>query len=618
MTPRIKFTSVVTLTLLAVTALPAVAFPLFGGNKKKADGQQELRKLTPAQSALIDKAIVREKGVIEALKKRTPLVETYIQNMRPDPVMSATPESDTHFLARVDFGRVIGDSAYAPRKEAGAGGKLSFFKDSLNYLTHLSSSLHLTYHDSGFVQMLLIDSNSFNRQTYQFSYVRAQFQGTIPVLLFDVQPLKKGSTGRFAGRIYVDKNTGSIVRFTGSFAGGKLDVAEYFHFDSYRTGAPDGSWLPYQVYVEETDPKSPEHTLKFKALNYIWGYQLKVPTSDAEAADIEVGDGSDAAPAAQDMSPLAQQRMWVQQAEDNVVDRLYVAGLIDAPSDFDKTMTQMANNILAYNKIPTDRPFRVRTLLTVPLESLAVGNTILISKGLIDTTAVFTPDGSGDPQFGNLYALLAFQVAHILLGHHVDTKFAFNDRMLFPSEAAFQKLPMRHTDAEDAAAAKKAVELLSGSPELEKGEQYFSLYLQQLQARERGLKALTDPQMGDSLVKTDGTFWLGALLNKGPKLNNTDTSQQAALPLDSFLKTDSWTDQTIQLNSPVDRLLGAADKIPFEVHAIFLQLSEYKSPAPAAPAPSTAPGATPAPAATDTAAPAATGTGTPPPTTPQL
>jgi hypothetical protein len=601
---RTKLTSVATLTLLIASALPAAAFPLFHGGKKKADGQQELRKLTPAQSALIDKAVIREKGVVEALKKRTPLVETYIQNMRPDPIMSATPEYDTHYLARVDFGRVIGDKDYAPRREAGKGGKLSFFKDSLNYITHLSASLHLTYHDSGFVQMLLIDSNNFNRQTYQFSYVRAQFQGTIPVLLFDVQPVKKGSTGRFAGRIYVDKNTGSIVRFTGSFAGGQLDVAEYFHFDSYRTGSPDGSWLPYQIYVEETDPKSPEHTLKFKALSYIWGYQLKVPTSDAEAADIEVGDGSDNAPAAQDMSPLAQQRMWVQQAEDNVIDRLYVAGLIDAPSDFDKTMTQMANNILAYNKIPTDRPFRVRTLLTVPLESLAVGNTILISKGLIDTTAVFTPDGSGDPQFGNLYALLSFQVAHILLGHHVDTKFAFNDRMLFPSEAAFQKLPMRHTDAEDAAAAKKAVELLAGSPELEKGEQYFSLYLQQLQAREKGLKALTDPQMGDSLIKPDGSFWLGALLNKGPKLNNTDTSQQAALPLDSFLKTDSWTDQTLQLNSPVDRLLGAADKIPFEVHAIFLQLSEYKSPTATAPAPAAAAPAATAPA--DTAAPATT------------
>jgi len=621
---RTKFIHIVTLILLAAAALPSSAFGQFGRKNKKPTGQQEIHKLTPAQNALIDKSIVQEKVVIESLKKNTPLVETYIQNMRPDPVMSSTPEFDAHYLARVDFGRVIGDSQYL-KNNAKPGGKLGFFKDSLNYISHLSTSLHLTYHDSGFIQMLLLDSNSYNRQTYQFSYVRAQFQGTIPVLLFDVQPIKKGNLGRFAGRIYVDKDTGNIVRFTGSFAGGQQDVAEFFHFDSYRTAVPaskaaDGtpipaSWLPYQVYVEQTDPKSQEHTLHFKALNYIWGYQLKVPTSDAEEADIEVSNGSDAAPTAQDMSPLAQQRMWVQQAEDNVIERLYVAGLIDAPSEFDKTMTQMANNILAYNKIPTDRPFRVRTLLTCPLESLAVGNTILISKGLIDTTAVFTPDGSGDPQFGNLYTLLAFQVAHIILGHHIDTKFAFNDRMLFPSEAVFQKIPMRHTDAEDAAAAKKAIELLSGSPELEKGEQYFSLYLQQLQAREKGLKALNEPQMGDSLIKPDGSFWLGALLNKGPKLNNTDTSQQAALPLDSFLKTDAWTDQIVQLNSPVDRLLGAADKMPFEVHPIFLQLTEYKAPTPAGAAPAAAGAAPAAESTAPAAAPpaAAAPAATPPP-----
>jgi hypothetical protein len=602
---RMKLTSAVTLTLLTATALPAAAFPLFG--KKKPTGQQEIHKLTAAQNALIDKAIVREKVVIDSLKKDTPLIETYIQNMKPDPVMSATPDSDTHFLARVDFSRVIDNKPYASEKRGASSGHLGFFKDSFNYITHLSSSLHLTYHSAGFVQMLLIDSNSFNRSMYQFSYVRAQFAGTVPVLLFDVQPVKKNNVGRFSGRIYVNRNTGDIVRFTGSFAGGETDVSEYFHFDSYRTALPDGKWMPYEVYVEETDPKSPEHTLKFKALNYIWGYQLKVPTSDESKADIEISDGTDSTAAPVDMTPLGQQRMWVQQAEDNVIDRLYVAGLIDAPSENDKLLTAMVQNILYYNKYEPDRPFKVRTLLTAPLETLSVGHTILISKGLLDTTSVYGPNGQGDPQQGNLYALLAFQVAHVLLGHHIDTKFAFNDRLLFPSEAAFQKLPMHHTDAENAAAAKKAVELLAANPALESGEQYFSLYLQQLQIREKGLKALTDPQMGDSLIKTDGTFWLSALLNKGPKVNNTDLTQQAAAPLDSLLHTDAWTDQVITTTAPLDKLLSAAEKIPFEVHAIFLQLGDYKAPAtPAPPAPAAAPApAPPAAAAPDAGTPAA-------------
>ena len=57
--------------------------------------------------------------------------------------------------------------------------------------------------------------------------------------------------------------------------------------------------------------------------------------------------------ATNDVSPLGAQREWIQQAEDNVIERLYTAGLIDAPSPFDKTLADLANNILVYNNIAT-------------------------------------------------------------------------------------------------------------------------------------------------------------------------------------------------------------------------------------------------------------------------
>jgi hypothetical protein len=197
---------------------------------------------------------------------------------------------------------------------------------------------------------------------------------------------------------------------------------------------------------------------------------------------------------------------------------------------------------------------------------------------------------------GNLNALLAFQVAHIVLGHHIDTKYAFSDRLMFPTESAFEKLPMHHTDADNVAAAKKAVELL-GAKELESGEQYFSLYLQQLQQREKGLKALTDPQIGDGLVRPDGTFWMQALVAKGPKLNNSDLKQQAAMPLSQFLRFDPWTDQVIKMNTAYEPLLSVRDKLPFEITPVYLRLAYWTPPSapPASPAP--APGsASPAPA----------------------
>ncbi|HEY5381523.1 MAG TPA: hypothetical protein VIJ65_04660 [Acidobacteriaceae bacterium] len=598
-----RLTTALTAALMVATVLPASAASVFH-NKKKSEPFADARKLTPAQNALIDKAIVREAAVIKSLKQRSPIVETYIQNMRPDPVMGQVPDSDVHFLARVNFGKIITDTGYANDKYDNS--KTGFMKHSLSYITGLSNSLHLSYHESGFVQMLLVDSNSFNRQMYTFNFLRNDFLGTIPTVVFDVAPTKKSAVGRFAGRIWVDRNSGNIVRFNGSFSGGEKDIREFYHFDSWRTNVQEGLWLPTSVYIEESDPKSPQGTLKFKAVNQIWGYSLKVPQSDADQTSLQVEGAVDESQQATDISPLQAQREWVQQAEDNVIDRLYTAGLIDAPSDFDKILEALANNILAYNNIPLDRPIRVRTLLTEPLESLSVGDTILLSKGLIDTTAVPTADGA--QQMGNLNALLAFQVAHIVLGHHIDTKYAFSDRLMFPTESAFEKLPMHHTDADNAAAAKKAIELL-GAKELVDGEKYFGLYLQQLQAREKGLKALTDPQIGDGLLRPDGTFWMQALVAKAPKLNNGDLKQQAAMPLSQFLRFDPWTDQVIKLNTAYEPLLSARDKLPFEITPVYLRLAYWAPPAaPPAAAPASAPSAS-APAtaapADNTAAPAA-------------
>ncbi|MDP9037851.1 MAG: hypothetical protein M3O02_01095, partial [Acidobacteriota bacterium] len=576
-----------TLALLIAASSPALAGVSIFGKKKVDPDTATGRKLTPAQSALVDKAIAREKNVIKVVKERAPLVETYIQNMRPDPVLLQVPESDQHFLARVDFNKVINDQTYATNKGnfEGKKSKFGFFKNSIGALGGISSSLRLTFHESGFVQMILMDSNNFDRQHYTFSFVRNDFLGTIPTAVFDVSPVGgKKAFGRFYGRIWIETRGGNVVRFNGDFAGSIQTMKEFYHFDSWRTNVQPDLWLPTSFYVEESDPKSASSTLKFKAINYVWGYVLKVPQNNAEQTSEEVVNATDVSNDAPDVSPLGAQRAWVQQAEDNVVDRLFQAGLLDAPSEFDKTLEALANNILVYNNIQLSSPIRVRTLLTEPLESLAVGNTIIVSKGLLDTAAVPTTDGKQIE--GNLNSILAFQVAHIILGHRLDTKYAFSDRLLFPSTSVFERIPMHHTAADNAEAAKKAIELLS-TKELTDGQQYFGLYLQQLQQRLKGLHALNEPMIGDALIKsaTDQTFWMQALMNKGLKLDPKDLKQQAAMPLASFLRFDPWTDGLIQMHPSFEPILNARDKMPFEVEPVYLKLAYWKAPeAPAAPA----------------------------------
>ncbi len=589
-----------TLALLVASAMPghAAGIDLFKKKKEEVQG----KKLTPAQSALIDKAIVRERQVIKVVKERAPLVETYIQNMKPDPVMRQVPESDEHFLGRVEFGRIIGDNPYQEGPKAGAKPTtLGRFKNSLSFLNGVGGSLHLQFHEAGFVQMLLMDSNSFDRQHYNFFFVRNDFLGNTPTAVFDVTPAAKSDRGRFFGRIWIETRNGNVVRFNGDFAGSEKDYQEFFHFDSWRTNVQPDLWLPTSFYVEESDPKSQTSTLKFKAINHVWGYVLKVPDTNAQQTSMDVVGAQDVSSEAQDVSPLGAERAFVKQAEDNVVERLFQAGLLDAPSDFDKTLEALANNILAYNNIAVSSPIHVRTLLTEPLESLAIGNTIILSKSLIDTTAVVTQDGA--QQMGNLNALLAFQLAHIVSGHKLDTKYAFNDRLLFPDNSAFKKIPMHHTDADNAEAAKKAVDLLNAK-ELVDGQRYFGLYLQQLQQRVKALKALNDPMIGDGLVKgaNDTSFWMASLMPKAEKLDVKNLKQQAAEPLSAFLRFDPWTDQVITLHTAYEPLLSASDKMPFEVTPVYIKLSYYKPPTEVAPPAAVDPNAAP-PAATAAPAP---------------
>ena len=586
------------LALFVASTLPPQAGASIFHKKKKEEDLSYDRKPSASQNALIDKAIAREKVVIKAVQQRAPIVETYIQNMRPDPVLAQVPESDQHFLGRVDFKNVINDQSYAINKQTSEGttnnGKLGFFKHSVSYIGGLGGSLHLTFHEAGFVQMLLMDSNSFDRQHYVFGFVRNDFLGNTPTAVFDVTPISgKKDFGRFSGRIWIETRGGNVVRFNGDFAGSEENQREFYHFDSWRTNVQPDLWLPTSFYVEESDPRSVSRTLKFKAINHIWGYVLKVPPAESENTTMDVVGATDVSNDAQDVSPLGAQRAWVQQAEDNVVERLFQAGLLDAPSEFDKTLEALAGNILAYNNITLSRPIRCRTLLTEPLESLAIGNTIVISKSLLDTTGVVTQDGA--QQMGNLNAILAFQIAHILLAHRLDTKYAFNDRLLFPSTSVFERIPMHHTDADNAAAAKKAIELLSAK-ELEGGQQYFGLYLQQLQERVKALKALNEPLIGDGLIKSDAdpTFWMQAMIAKSPKLNMKDLKQQAAMPLSSFLRFDPWTDQLFVMHSAYEPLLTPADKMPFEIEPVYLKLSYYKTPTEPAPAPAGAANAAPA------------------------
>jgi hypothetical protein len=80
--------------------------------------------------------------------------------------------------------------------------------------------MSLRFSQTAMMEMLSPDRRQFDLPHYKFDFVRSGFLDTRKVSLYDVSPLLKQSKGRFLGRIWVDQNDATLIRFTGVFAGG--------------------------------------------------------------------------------------------------------------------------------------------------------------------------------------------------------------------------------------------------------------------------------------------------------------------------------------------------------------------------------------------------------------
>ncbi|HKR28106.1 MAG TPA: hypothetical protein VJS11_11650 [Acidobacteriaceae bacterium] len=526
-----------------------------------------LHPLTPQQQQLIQQSMTHEKAIIRQIEKSTPVVQTYIQNMRPDPHLYQIPVSDQFMIGRVDFGKAFVADEYAMREP-----HTRFFGGSLKFVSQLTKAFHLENSPTGFMAMMFIDPTAFDMQHYNFQFVRREFLGTVRTWVFDVEPKQRG-VGRFIGRIWIEDQDGNIVRFNGTYINSPNEEnTHYFHFDSWRQNMQAGLWAPAAVYIEDTVHNATGKAQSFRGQTLYWGYSLKLPVSETDSESIEVENAEDQSENSADVSPLQAEREWISQAENNVLDRLTQAGLVAPVSDYDKLLETVTNNIIISDNLQLPGEIHCRVILTQPLESLAVGNTILLSKGLIDVL----------PNEESLAAVLSFQLAHIALGHHIDTRYAFNDRLLFPDSASFQRIEMNHSLADDQDAVKKAVDIFQHSYMKDKAAG-VGLFFEQLADREKQLPALFTPRLGDPMMRPDGQPWMAALLQGAPKLDMDNMQQIAALPLNSRLKVDPWDDKVTQLHFTNPVLLNARDKMPLEITPVYYKLERFQQPA-AAPA----------------------------------
>jgi len=571
-------------TMTAVAQQPASApqnpQPVSATQPGQAQPSQPQTNLAPptTMNQVVDRVILREKDLVKFLSLRTPIVETYLQNLTQDPQLGPIPQDDHYFLGRMDLSDSIDRSDYLQDK-----GKDEGMEKRL--LGGLTKKFKFQYQPLGFSWMIFADRNDFDRQHYDFHYARREFLGDVRCLVFDLTPKKDAGRGRFLGRIWVEDQDFSIVRLNGTYAHPSRN-SYYFHMDSWRLNLVPGYWVPSYIYSEEGDfTAGAKNKIAFKAQTRMWGYNLKAATANDELTNIRVDSVKDDTPSAQDATPLAAEREWQQQAEDNVIERLERSGLVAPEGDVDKILQTVVNNLEITNNIELPRPVRTRVLTTSPLETFSVGNTIVLSRGLIDVL----------PDEGSLAMVLSHELAHIVLGHNLGSQYAFNDRMLFSDESTYQNLGFKHIPEEEAAADKKAIELLKASPYAQKLES-AGLFIKALQARAPSLSALLQAHLGNNIAENGTVTRMAQLANSAPALDWNKLDQIAALPLGGRVKLNPWDDKVEIVKAQPVAITSARDKMPFEVTPFFPRLSRYST--------------ANAPAATTAAAPTTTTTAT--------
>lgn len=534
------------------------------GTKNFEKAFEQTEPATPAANfdEVIDRAINRERILVSKLKEKAPVIETYIQEVKSDEDLGVVPKNDRYFLGKLDMKNGITDASFIPLPTG--------FK---RIPQMMASTVTRQYFPRGFAYMMFVDQDNFDRAHYNFEYVRREFLGDVRCVVADVYPQKNAGHDRFEGRIWIEDEGDNIVRFNGVYV--PVRDHKHSHFDSWRVNAGPGLWLPSYIYTQETTHgPAPLKTPAFRAQTRLWDYETQKDKTEEAFTNLTVDvpqgvkDQSDAG--ATDNSPVQERRLFQRQAEDNILDRLELAGMVSPKGEVDQLLDTVLNNLEVTNNISMDPNVRVRILLTTPLESAPVGHTILISRGLIDVL----------PNEACLAAVIAHELAHIVLGHEVNTAYAFTDRLMFDDPEVLKKIRIGRDKEEETQADDKAMAILKNSPYKDQLAR-VGLFLRMLSARSDEVPHLVKPLLGNRMADGKKDTRLAGLMDIAPELQVRNIDQVAALPLGSRVRMNPWNDELHMMKAHNVALVSAKEKLPFEITPFVLHLTREPNAAPA-------------------------------------
>jgi hypothetical protein len=512
------------------------------GGTQASDNQQ-----SPLDKVL-ESIIKREQNEVATLALYRPIVETYIQELRPDKDMSLLPYHDSYFLGQAELSNGLGRQSLLPKK----AGHFSF----LNYV------IESGFIPEGFLQMIYVDRYHFDRQHYEFQYAGREFLGEVRCLMFDVSPAPKSRQERFKGRIWVEDRDFTIVRFSGVYVPQRTVDSVTAHFDSWRLNVQPGLWLPAYIFSEELKPKQTELP-KFKAQTRFWAYNTKVASREEEFSNLFIDSANpvqdESVRESQDRSPLQADREFEREGAENSIDALASAGLIAPEGEVDKVLNTVLNNLIVTNNLNIEPEPHCRVMLTSTIEMFSIGHTIVLSRGLLDVL----------PDEETLAVMLAQELSDALITKPAITQYAFYDVLQTPTPKALKSFSFKDSREDWTAAGQKTLELLGNSPYRNKLAN-TALFLQQLNRESKLLPHLISPNLGNRV------FPVAELLTSGPVLEPLKLDQIAALPMGARIKLDPWSDQIELIKSKAVALQSPRDKMPFEVTPFMPYLTHFQ------------------------------------------
>jgi hypothetical protein len=541
--------------LLAILVLATpIVLPLAGRDRSRAPSFDEQPE-SAEMANIVRQIIISENRYNIKMMEYSPRIETYLQHYEPDTEMGDVVKSDGIFLGRLKFATV--------EKE------ISFTEDSgVELFGHrpglLPSRLYL---DQFAVEPLAVDSQNFDQRHYSFEPVRWEYLGAVRCLAIDVHPREPAGVGAFQGRIWVEDHDYSIVRLNGTRVNPPRRTF-YVHFDCWRENLVPGVWLPVYIYSQESDIG---RQLRYKAETRLWGYDLTAHRQQQEWTNIVVDAPApvrDNSEQTVDLSPVESQRRLSAEAEQNVLDRLEKARLIAPPGSVDKVLETVVNNLKLTNHLDNLPPVQCRVMLTSSLESFSLAYTIVLSRGLIDVL----------PDEASLAMILAHELGHIALGHKLDTKYAFNDRMIVSDEALLASLDLARSANDEVAADAKGMEFLKNSPYKDKLNQ-AGLFLRAAVDAAPHAPHMFGAHLGNGLTVDNKMVRMSALMSSAPMLSPRSLDQIAALPLGSRIQVNAWNGTVAFTDRKAVPIIAPSEKLPFRVTPVIPSLRIYEQPA---------------------------------------